>query len=115
MSSTPCKGEINCLAIALLAGISVPESTSYQVIAPALVPDPMLRGTGLILASHGRDEKRGPLKTPAWEARPNYPSTNFFISMLRLVESVIIVIYFGLSKINTRSFSCLDLVQITKV
>ena len=35
--------------------------------------------------------------------------------MLRLVESVIIVIYLGLSKINKRVFSRLDLVQITGV
>ena len=35
--------------------------------------------------------------------------------MLRLVESVIIVIYLGLSKINKRAFSRLDLVQITGV
>jgi len=34
------------LGDALLAGISVPESTSYHVTAPALVPDPMLLGTG---------------------------------------------------------------------
>ena len=35
--------------------------------------------------------------------------------MLRLVESVIIVIYLGLSKINKRVFSRLDLVKITGV
>ena len=35
--------------------------------------------------------------------------------MLRLVESVIIVIYLGLSKINKRAFSRLDLVKITGV
>ena len=29
-----------------VAGISVPEFTSYHVTAPALVPDPMLLGTG---------------------------------------------------------------------
>ena len=34
------------LGDALLAGISVPESTSYYVTAPALVPDPMLLDTG---------------------------------------------------------------------
>ena len=34
------------LGDALLAGISVPEFTSYHVTAPALVPDPMLLGTG---------------------------------------------------------------------
>ena len=35
--------------------------------------------------------------------------------MLRLVESVIIVTYLGLSKINKHAFSRLDLVQITGV
>ena len=35
--------------------------------------------------------------------------------MLRLVESVIIVIYLGLSKTNKRALSRLDLVQITGV
>ena len=34
------------LADALLAGILVPESMSYHVTAPALIPDPMLLGTG---------------------------------------------------------------------
>ena len=43
MSSTPCKLE---RWDKLLAGISVPEFTSYHVTAPSLVPDPMLLGTG---------------------------------------------------------------------